>query len=107
MSVAEALALATPAIVSKGAPWSGLAERRAGWWIDIGLEPLIACLEESLAKPAREVAEMGLRGRQWMETEYSWTRIGQQMAETYRWVMGAGSRPAFGVLPGRPALNGS
>ena len=36
MAVAEALASAVPAIVTKGAPWEGLATENAGWWIDIG-----------------------------------------------------------------------
>ncbi len=95
MSVAEALAAGTPAIVSKGAPWAGLAQRGAGWWIDIGLDSLVACLEEALARTASELAEMGLRGRQWMEAEYSWAHIGQQMAETYRWVTSARNKPTW------------
>ncbi len=95
MSVAEALACGTPAIVSKGAPWPGLTEHRAGWWIDIGLDPLVACLEEALARPTTEVAAMGMRGRHWMEVEYAWAHIGRQMAETYRWVTNGGSKPQW------------
>lgn len=87
MTVAESLAVGTPAIVSKGAPWEGLATQQAGWWIDIGLDPLVACLEEALARSPDNLAQMGLRGRGWMEVEFSWERIGAQMAETYRWLL--------------------
>lgn len=37
MSVAEALAAGTPAVVVRGPPWDGLGKNNAGWWIDIGL----------------------------------------------------------------------
>lgn len=85
--VAEALASGTPAIVSRGAPWSELDSRKAGWWIDIGADPLVACLEQVLAEPSDALTAMGLRGRYWMEAEYSWMHVGQQMTETYRWLL--------------------
>lgn len=86
MSVAEALAAGTPAIVTKGAPWAGLEKHRAGLWIDIGVEPLVLALRGLLAKPSIELHDMGSRGRQWMIEEFSWKRIGSQMAETYEWL---------------------
>lgn len=86
MSVAEALAAGTPAVVSKGAPWAGLDMRGAGWWIDIGLDPLVACLEDALARPHEVLAAMGIRGRTWMVTDFSWESVGQRMADTYRWL---------------------
>lgn len=95
MSVAEALAAETPAIVSRGAPWSELEKRGAGWWTDIGIDPLVACLEDALARPAGHLAEMGLRGRDWMAAEYSWVRVGQQMADTYRWMLEGGNEPEW------------
>ncbi len=87
MTVAEALAAGTPAIVSKGAPWEGLATRQAGWWIDIGIGPLVACLEDALGRSPDNLEQMGLRGRGWMEAEFSWAHFGAQMAETYRWLL--------------------
>lgn len=95
MSVAEALAAGTPAIVSTGAPWSGLPTREAGWWIDVGLDPLVACLEEALALPDETLAAYGRQGRQWMEEAYSWSSIGQQMSATYRWILQGGARPEW------------
>lgn len=95
IAVAEALAAGTPAVVTKGAPWSGLTKQGAGWWIDIGVDSLVACLEEAMSRSASELAEMGYRGREWMTAEYSWVRISEQMAETYRWVVYGGTKPAW------------
>ena len=87
ITVAESLAVGTPAIVSKGAPWGGLVTQQAGWWIDIGVDPLVACLEVALGRSPDDLEKMSLRGRHWMETEFSWTHIGAQMADTYRWLL--------------------
>jgi hypothetical protein len=38
---------------------------------------------------------MGLRGRDWMAAEYSWVRVGQQMADTYRWMLEGGNEPEW------------
>jgi len=95
MTVAEALAAGTPAIVSKGAPWRGLETEGAGWWIDIGVDPLIACLEKALRCSSSELEAMGQRGRTWMERDFSWPRIGQMMGQTYRWILQGGTPPAW------------
>ena len=86
VTVAEALSMATPAIVSKGAPWSGLNEHRAGWWIESGAAPLAQCLMEAMSLSPTQLAVMGRRGREWMERDFSWHGIGTKMAETYRWL---------------------
>lgn len=94
MTVAEALAAGTPAIVTKGAPWGELEKQGAGWWIDIGVEPLVACLEHALASPPTRHAEMGRAGREWMLRDYSWEGIGVQLAEVYRWLLDGGETPS-------------
>lgn len=95
MTVAEALAAGTPAIVTKGAPWSGLGEQGAGWWIDIGVEPLVACLEQALATPPTHLAEMGRAGHEWMLRDYSWEHIGAQLSGVYRWLLEGGEPPPW------------
>lgn len=87
MSVAEALAAGTPAIVTNCAPWSGLERESAGWWIDLGVEPLVACLKQAMAMDPAELAAMGLRGREWMLRDFGWTDIGRQMSDTYAWLL--------------------
>jgi glycosyltransferase involved in cell wall biosynthesis len=95
VTVAESLAAGTPAIVTKGAPWSGLEEHRAGWWIDIGIDPLVACLEEAMSLSRNELISMGRFGRDWMIRDNSWPRIGQMMHLTYKWLVFGGETPAW------------
>lgn len=95
MAVAEALASGTPAIVTKGAPWAGLEAHDAGWWIDIGVDPLASCLETALSCSFETLVEKGRRGREWMQREFSWRHIGRCMAETYHWVLQGGKRPEW------------
>jgi glycosyltransferase involved in cell wall biosynthesis len=94
--VAESLAHGTPVITTKGAPWAGLQANDAGWWIDIGVEPLVACLIEAMSLSSDELSAKGARGFAWMEREYSWPIIGEQMLETYRWISGRSvAKPAW------------
>ena len=86
VTVAEALAAGLPAIVSKGAPWAGLKENKAGWWIDIGSDSLTRCLMEALSLSSNELQAMGLRGRQWIGNDFSWSDIGHKMIKTYQWL---------------------
>ena len=93
MTVAEALAVGTPAIVTKGAPWTGLEKLGAGWWIDIGVDPLVACLEEALDNSPEALQEKGERGREWMRAEFSWERVARDMESAYRWLLDGGESP--------------
>ncbi len=95
MTVAEALAAKTPVIVTQGAPWAGLEEHRAGWWIEIGVEPLIACLEEALSFSKERLTEMGSAGKKWMQNDYSWNMVGDKMYKTYHWILNGGSKPSW------------
>lgn len=95
MTVAEALAAGTPAIVTQGAPWAGLAEENAGWWIEIGVDPLVACLEQALSASPQRLREMGRAGREWMKRDFSWDQIGAQILVTYRWLLDGGETPPW------------
>jgi glycosyltransferase involved in cell wall biosynthesis len=93
LAVAEALAAGTPAIVTRGAPWEGLRKHQAGWWIDIGLEPLIAAFEEAFDLPTNHLRLMGEKGRRWIANEFSWSTLAERMLDVYKWVLGNGPRP--------------
>ena len=95
MTVAEALAAGTPAIVTKGAPWQGLNTYRSGWWIDIGIDSLVPCLHEAMAQSPDELARYGINGREWMIREFSWQTIGKRMDQTYHWVIEGGEVPSW------------
>lgn len=95
MTVAEALAAGTPAIVTKGAPWRGLETHRSGWWIDIGVDALVAAFKAALAESPAELAQRGVNGREWMIREFSWHNLGQKMNQTYQWLIGGGEPPSW------------
>lgn len=95
MTVAEALAVGTPAIVTKGAPWAGLAKQGAGWWIEMGVDPFVACLEHALSTSPDRLREMGRAGHEWMRRDFSWDRIGTQFLATYRWLLEGGETPPW------------
>jgi glycosyltransferase involved in cell wall biosynthesis len=91
--VAEALACATPVITTKGAPWSELDTHRCGWWIEIGVTPLVETLQEAMLLSDEQRKEMGQRGRMLIESKYTWQQTTKQMLEVYRWVLDGGKRP--------------
>jgi len=94
MTVAEALAAGTPAVVTVAAPWAGLPREGAGWSIALGVDPLVACLEGALRLSPDRLAQMGLAGHRWMANEFAWPRIAQQCARTYQWLLNGGDAPA-------------
>jgi glycosyltransferase involved in cell wall biosynthesis len=93
MVVAEALAAGVPAIVTTGAPWQGLGFNRCGWWVEQGVEPLLAALLNATALPSSKRQAMGMRGREWMKAEFGWEAIGSRMRDLYVWLAGRGDRP--------------
>lgn len=107
--VAEALAAGVPVITTKGTPWSELmgtgdqlsvigdrlsvaAGGRCGWWIDIGVEPLVEALREAVGLSEAERRALGENGRRLVEAGYTWPAITQQMKQAYEWVLNGGKR---------------
>ena len=84
ISVAESLAMETPVIANKGAPWKGLEDHGCGWWIDKGVEPLAAGMRIAMKLPKVKRAEMGKRGREWIHAEFTWPRIAENALTQYQ-----------------------
>ncbi|MCW5516900.1 glycosyltransferase [Muriicola sp. Z0-33] len=95
MVVAEALACGIPVITTKGAPWEDLITNECGWWIDVGLEPLMKALELALSCSVNDLGKMGDNGRNLIEQKYSMRVVASQMNELYEWLSGAANRPEF------------
>jgi glycosyltransferase involved in cell wall biosynthesis len=93
LTVAEALAVGTPTISTKGAPWNGLQSEGCGWWIDHGVEPLAATLAHAMALPREALMAMGDKGREWMVRDFSWDRVARDMLKVYRWLVKSGEPP--------------
>jgi glycosyltransferase involved in cell wall biosynthesis len=91
LTVAESLSVGTPAVVSRGAPWSGLADHHAGWWVDNSVDGLLPALVDGMSMQKSELDAMGRRGREWMARDYSWDGVGGQMMDVYRWLDGESS----------------
>jgi glycosyltransferase involved in cell wall biosynthesis len=91
--VAEALACGVPVITTRGTPWEGLLTHRCGWWIDLGVEPLAAAIREATALSDEQRREIGRRGRQYVEREFGWPDIAQQMLSVYHWMLRQGDKP--------------
>ena len=84
ITIAEGLAAGLPVICTKGTPWSDIAERNCGWWIDVGVEPLGKALSEATALDVATRREMGARGRKLVEEKYTWDAAAKKMIEGYR-----------------------
>jgi len=93
--IAEALASGIPVITTKGTPWEELNTCNAGWWIDIGVQPLVEALQEALQLPEEQRIQMGLNGRKLVEEKYSIEAVAQQMVELYKWILNQGEKPDF------------
>ena len=79
--VAEALAHGVPVIASKGTPWSRLEEMQCGLWVDNDPESLAVAIRSI---STMRLQNMGLRGREWMQNEFSWHSVTKQMLDLYQ-----------------------
>jgi len=95
MVVAEAMSFGIPVITTKGAPWEELETRNAGWWIDIGVEPLTQALIHAISTPKEQLIEMGLNGRKLVKEKYNLETVTAQILDLYHWVLNAGPKPNF------------
>jgi len=99
--ILEALACGVPVITTRGAPWGDLEAvgrpdapgSRAGWWIDIGVEPLVAALREAVALSDGERAAIGDNGRWFARERYSWPAAARAMRQAYAWLTHGGRPP--------------
>lgn len=81
--VLEAMAYSLPVIATKGTPWKVLSDEHCGWWIDQGLDPLVAALNDAMHISDSERKEMGIRGKRLAEENYSWDGTSQRLLSFY------------------------
>ena len=79
-------------------PSSFAANGRAGWWIDIGVEPLVEALREAINLSDDERHAMGENGRRLVEAKYTWPAIAEQMKAAYAWILNGGKLPKCVLL---------
>lgn len=81
--IAEALYAGIPVLTTKGAPWEDLVTHDAGWWIEIGVEPLIDGLRAIFAADDATRRQMGERGHRLILERYSWAPIAERLRVDY------------------------
>lgn len=93
--IAEALSMGTPVITTKGAPWDMLIDHNCGWWIDIGVEPLVQALKEATSLSTKTRNTMGARGRKFVSQSFAWEMIAERMHLFYLWLLNQAEKPHF------------
>jgi len=93
--VAEAMAMGTPVVISREAPWLDVESHNAGSWVDLDAEKFAAAIADILENPDM-AAQMGENGRRLVETKYTWDRIAKRMLKVYENVV-AGKDPNYGL----------
>lgn len=83
ITIAEGLAAGLPVIATRGTPWQELRERKCGWWIDLGVEPLADALKEAMALSDEKRRQMGENGRQLVKEKYTWDAVVKKMIIGY------------------------
>lgn len=94
LAIVEALASGLPVITTKGAPWHQLQKENCGWWIDIGVDPLVEAIRAATNLNDEQRTLMGDRGRE-LSFQFTWSSIAKRMADLYKWVLKKGQRPSF------------
>ncbi|WP_259060079.1 glycosyltransferase [Salinibacter ruber] len=91
--VAEALSCGVPVITTRGAPWGDLVDHDCGWWIEIGVDPLVEALAQATRMSATDRSAMGRRGRELVTRKYTWPQVAAALQSVYAWVLGKGPCP--------------
>ena len=89
MVVAESLSHAVPVIVGDGTPWKQVDEIACGRCVPNSPDELANAIDSLREAPLKE---MGMRGRTWMQKEFSWDVVAQEMFATYTELVGGASR---------------
>ena len=84
ITVAESLACGTPVITTTGTPWSGLVERKCGWWVEPEVESIMIAMRKAMCLDRAKLKDMGDIGRRWVASDFSWPSIASAMLEGYK-----------------------
>lgn len=94
MAILEAMACRLPVLITPGCNFPEVGANNAGIVVAPNLEQTEQGLRDLLSMSEPERNAMGLRGRQMIETHYTWDHVAEQAIELYTWLLGGGDRPA-------------
>jgi glycosyltransferase involved in cell wall biosynthesis len=95
IAIAEALAAATPVVVSDRTPWSAVEAEGCGSVVPVEAGALARAMGDLLSRAAAERRAMGERGRRWVLSRFGHRHVAREMVEVYRGVV-AGAAGAGG-----------
>jgi glycosyltransferase involved in cell wall biosynthesis len=87
---AEALAHGVPVIASRTTPWSALAAHDCGLWVDNSPEELARAI--AALSQRRDLSEMGMRGRCFVQEAFGWDQLCVRMLASYEGALAAHAR---------------
>lgn len=97
--VMESLAAGVPVITTKATQdWQKLITFDCGWWIDANVDAIIEALKNALVLSSDQLLEMGERGKNLIEMEYTWDTISPKTINLYYWLLGDTNKPDFVFL---------
>jgi glycosyltransferase involved in cell wall biosynthesis len=105
--VLEAMAMGVVPVVVDYAGPAELVTEATGYRVPLGRRPaIVAGFRQVLGELARDPAPLGgmsARARARVAAQFTWEVKARQVREVYRWVLGQGPRPDFGMpLPDEP-----
>lgn len=93
--ILEGLIRRIPCIATKGSPWEELELHRCGWWVDFNQEAITNAIKQAILASVEELNEMGERGHQLMENNYSIEAIAKKMKGLYDWIYMGNYKPSY------------
>jgi len=91
--VAEALAAEVPVLTTTGTPWQELETHDCGWWVAPEPDAIADALATATEKDRVTLAAMGRRGRELVESTYTWRAVGRKMRRVYEWLLSREAKP--------------
>lgn len=85
--ILEALAHGMPVITTKGCPWKIINDYKAGWWIDVGVEPLHKALIDFLNTDIKTRTKMSENAYKIALEKYSWDVVIDDILNLYNTII--------------------
>ncbi len=81
--VGEALACGTPVVTTRVGPWGDVEKKGCGWLVEPTVESIAEGLCKAMQANRETLLQMGARGKAWIETDFRWSDVAQQMSRLY------------------------